>query len=31
MGPGLLVIEHREIAHVESATAMSAYHLIATG
>jgi hypothetical protein len=32
MGQVLLVIKHRsEIAHVGPATAMSAYHLIATG
>jgi hypothetical protein len=31
-GQGLLVIQHRaEIAHVKPATAMSVYHLIATG
>jgi hypothetical protein len=32
MGQVLLVVKHRaKIAHVEPATAMSAYHLIATG
>jgi hypothetical protein len=32
MGHVLLVVKHRaKIAHVEPATAMSAYHLIATG